>query len=91
MLEPKKSDAKNDIKYLEDWLVVNGWELQHHLSDTNASFYSKVSKGERFAVSLQHQGGAQLFDTLDHLDDFGCGVIGYIEQEVKQVEGILEL
>lgn len=56
MFESKKSDAKNDIKYLEYWLVINGWELQHHLSDADASFYSKVSNGERFTVSLQHQG-----------------------------------
>lgn len=56
MLEPKKSDAKNDIKYLEDWLIMNGWELQHHLSDIDAAVYTKVSDDKYFAVSLHHRG-----------------------------------
>lgn len=57
MLEPKKSDAKNDIKYLEDWLIMNGWELLHHFSDTDdAAVYVKVSDDKYFAVTLHHRG-----------------------------------
>ena len=67
--------------------MINGWELQHHLSDTECFFYSKVSNGSVLQCHYNIKAGYSCFDTLDHLDEFGCGVIGYIEQEVKQVEG----